>query len=550
MPGLNVIIGNKGLPLPDDFSGTVLQRCLYTPDYNTEIHSLFENFWIAIVKYEEYPVRQFSDSRYDYFFEGRMFDLSEMQEEQRIREISSTIHGNQVREDQLNALINSVDSEFFLCIVDRIARQWMLIGDSLSRLPVYDYHDENWTLYIRDLALKQVLIPAEQDPRGVAEAIYFGYPLSDRTIYRHTSRLKPAFYILGNARERSNGTWKQHNFENYRDERNPRAVAAEAGELFLHACDARLRPYQERVLSLSGGLDSRVIGSALNTLKLPFRISSYLDPWNHAYRDIKVAKSLAAIWGKKLEVVNTKGSTEDLSDKLITIKAGMNSIGMSFILDFFTSISRSEMVYITGDGGDKLLTDITWDMQGKNVSQVASFILKKHTVIAPEIAAKASRIEPEKMHDSLVELLEEYPEKSLKGKYTRFVFMGRGVKWLFEGEDRNRCFFPSITPYYSTSLFDYLMAINPAVKRNYQLYRYFIAIVSPETIRLENANWNFSIDKTRQLKFLLFKQHVKYALPGWVRNFIEKGNHQEFDSIIGTLAMVFPDRFNPDTFRP
>ncbi len=208
------------------------------------------------------------------------------------------------------------------------------------------------------------------------------------------------------------------------------------------------------------------------------------------------------------------------------------------------------MVYITGDGGDKLMPDITWDMQGKNIPQIATFILNKHTIVAPEIAAKANRVELKKMHDSLVDMFEEYPEKSLRGKYTRFVFMGRGVKWLFEGEDRNRYFFPSITPYYSTPLFDYLMAINPVVKRNYQLYRYFILVVSPETVRIENADWNFSIDQIRRLKYLLFKQHVKYALPGWVKNFFEKNDQQEFNYIMGTLSMVFPGNFNPGTPSP
>lgn len=550
MPGLNIVINNNVQVASDDSIQKALQRCIYTPDYKTEIYPFFGNCWVSTVKYDRYPIRHFSDAQCDYFFEGRMFNLSEKQEEQKVREIFSTIQGNQVREDQMHALLGSVDSEFFLCVVDRSTRYLLLVGDSLSRLPVYGCRDENWTLYIRDLTLKQAFIPDKPDARGVAETMYFGYPLSDRTIFHGTSRLKPAFYILENAGKRTVSTWKQHNFEHYHDETNPRVAAEKAGELFLHACDTRLRPYKERVLSLSGGLDSRVIGSALNTLKLPFRVTSYLDPWNNASRDVKIAESLATIWEKQLTVVHTLDATEELSDKLLRIKVGMNSIGMAYILDFFIQISGPEMVYITGDGGDKVLPDITWDIQGKSIPQLASFILRKHTVVAPEIAAKASGTAFKQMRELLIELFEGYPEKSLTGKYTRFIFMERGVKWLFEGEDRNRYFFPSMTPFYSTPLFDYLMAIHPVVKRNYQLYRNFISIVSPETLLIENANWNFSIDNISQLNYLLFKQRVKYALPGWVKQFIGKDDQQEFNYIMKTLSLVFHGKANLDIHTP
>jgi asparagine synthase (glutamine-hydrolysing) len=546
VPGLNIIISKTDSGVPKHVIEAALQRCLYTPDYKTETYPLFSNFSVSIVTYEGYRVRHFSDSRYDFFFEGRMYNLTEEQEEQRIRDIATTIDENQIKEEKLKSLLHKVDAEFFLCIVDRISRKWLLVGDMLSRLPVYACRDENWTMYLRDLTLKQSFIPNEPDCQGVAETLYFGYPLSDRTIFHHSTRLKPVFYILESAHIQTSGTWKQINFEEYHDQTNPGIVAAEAGALFLDACKTRLQPYQDQVLSLSGGLDSRVIGSALNTLQLPFRIVSYLDPWNQAKGDVEVAKKLATIWGKEVEVVHTKGTTEELSKLIISMKAGMNSIAMSFILDFFIRINHPGMVYITGDGGDKLLPDITWDMQGKTISQVASFILKKHTIGAPGLASIAGRIGSEKMHDSLVKLLEGYPEKTLKGKYTRFIFMERGVKWLFEGEDRNRYFFPSVTPFYSIPLVEYLMGTDPAVKRNFQLYRSFISVVSPETLGIENANWNFPINQTGKLKYLLFKQYVKFALPGWANRFIEQKDHQEFDFVLGTLSRIFPGRFNLD----
>ncbi|TSA28018.1 MAG: hypothetical protein D4R67_05005 [Bacteroidetes bacterium] len=505
---------------------------------------MFENLRIAVVTYAGYPVRYFSDDRFEYFLEGRIYNLSDQQEEQRIKEIPKVFQGNCIPGDRLYALLNSDDAEFFLCIVDRLSRQWMLVGDSLSRLPVYSCQNKNWALYLRDLAIKRALIPDEPDQVGVAETLYFGYPLSDRTIYRYTHRLMPAFYILEDIHGRKTGTWKQYNFENYHTERDPRIIAGKARELFLNACTLRLRSYEERKLSLSGGLDSRVIGSALRTLKLTFRIDSYLDPWNNALQDLQVAKKIADTWEKKLNVVEIKRSSGEFEDMLIKMKSGMNSLGMSFILEFFTRISGPGMVYITGDGGDKVLPDLTWDMQGKNVYQLASFILKKHIIIVPEIVAKDTRTEM--IRNSLVELLEASPEKSMEGKYIRFLIMGRGVKWLFEGEDRNRCFFPSITPYYSTPLFDYLMAIDPAVKKNYQLYHRFISVVSPETLRIDNANWNFPIDQTTRIRFLLFKQRVKYSLPGWALNVAEKKDHQEYVFILKTLSKVFGDRFDPN----
>jgi len=545
MPGLNVLIGKKEQISPDSILNLVLKNGLYTEDYKVKLFPVFDRFLVIFLFYPDYPVRHFSDDRYDYFLEGRLYNLTKLQEEQRIRELCPDIWENNTPDKKLNTHFGAEDGEFFLCIADRITRRWIIAGDYMGRLPVYECEDDSWRLYVRDLMLKRLLIPDKPDMTGIAEMTCFGYPLGNRTIYHHVSRLHPACYISENNGKRTTGTWRRENFEDYLYEKSdPRAIAGEAKDLFTESCRIRLRSFKNRVLSLSGGLDSRGIGSVLHRLELPFRVCSYLDPWNHAKEDVTVAGILAEIWKKNLDVIPLNYPTEEMKALLLKTKAGMNSLSMSFILGFFTRITDREMVYITGDGGDKVFPDLSWDLGGRNTRQLADHILKKHAIL-PSGKNRTEKL-PGLILDSLMDVLESSPEKTMRGKYIRFLIMNRGFKWLFEGEDRNRYFFPSITPYYSVPLFDYLMRINPAVKKNYQVYKWFLFLVSPETCNVRNANWNFSVNQTKQIESMLFRQRVKYRLPRWTRNRSGTSDSQEFDSVRETITGIFPGLSDQD----
>jgi asparagine synthase (glutamine-hydrolysing) len=88
---------------------------------------------------------------------------------------------------------------------------------------------------------------------------------------------------------------------------------------------------------------------------------------------------------------------------------------------------------------------------------------------------------------ALEQRLRSYPEDDLEDKHIHFVLFERGFKWLFEGEDRNRSFFWSSSPFYGREPFRIAMGCPAGFKSNYVLYRHFIEAMNPSLVDVEST---------------------------------------------------------------
>jgi asparagine synthase (glutamine-hydrolysing) len=79
----------------------------------------------------------------------------------------------------------------------------------------------------------------------------------------------------------------------------------------------------------------------------------------------------------------------------------------------------------------------------------------------------------------------------------------RGFKWLFEGEDRNRQFFWSVSPFYGREPFRLAMDCPSRLKARYALYRRFMESLSPELIDVESTTCGPSLRLERHPLFRL-----------------------------------------------
>jgi asparagine synthase (glutamine-hydrolysing) len=80
-----------------------------------------------------------------------------------------------------------------------------------------------------------------------------------------------------------------------------------------------------------------------------------------------------------------------------------------------------------------------------------------------------------------------------------FVVCERALKWQSEGEDRNRCYFWSTTPFSGTHFFNYAMGCPDEQKSQFGLYREFLQALSPAAAAVEYAGRGGSVtsDKFR-----------------------------------------------------
>jgi asparagine synthase (glutamine-hydrolysing) len=112
----------------------------------------------------------------------------------------------------------------------------------------------------------------------------------------------------------------------------------------------------------------------------------------------------------------------------------------------------------------------------------------------PEVAAAIARVPVARLHEALRARLAVYPEAAPADRYVRFAFAERARKWLFEGEERNRGYLWSTTPFWAPAFVERALAVPPARKRGYALYRDFLAALAPETVRVPSANWGHPVD--------------------------------------------------------
>ncbi|MFC7045713.1 hypothetical protein ACFQH6_10115 [Halobacteriaceae archaeon GCM10025711] len=124
--------------------------------------------------------------------------------------------------------------------------------------------------------------------------------------------------------------------------------------------------------------------------------------------------------------------------------------------------------------------------------------LVRHVVDAngrfsPEEASAIANVDVETILDSVRARLAAYPESDLQKQYAHFLVRERGLNLLVHGEDRNRYYFWSVTPFYSLPVFRYAMNVPDDQKEGRRLYKAFLRNLEPELLDLEYPNFGAPI---------------------------------------------------------
>jgi asparagine synthase (glutamine-hydrolysing) len=106
--------------------------------------------------------------------------------------------------------------------------------------------------------------------------------------------------------------------------------------------------------------------------------------------------------------------------------------------------------------------------------------------------------------------LASYPERDRAAKYDHFMFRERGLNFIQHGEDRNRYYCWSVSPFYDPAVFRYALSCPPAQKGERALFAAILRELAPELLEFDYANLGAPIGS---LEFRL-KQHVLDFLMG------------------------------------
>ncbi len=145
-------------------------------------------------------------------------------------------------------------------------------------------------------------------------------------------------------------------------------------------------------------------------------------------------------------------------------------------------------VYFSGDGGDKTLPAIQPSRSFGSIEALAAFLFEREAICDIDIVARLCNQDRSAIESEFCNMLRSYPETVLSAKIAHFRIYERGFNWLFEGEDRNRSFLWTGTPFYSLPFFKAAMLIPQSNKRYHRFYRRFMMSLNRDMANIPDAN--------------------------------------------------------------
>lgn len=532
MPGINILVNfNNNTKELDKKFISAQNSMLHNQRYTNKTIFKHSGIYIGYSKYEEYPIRIIETPDYLIVIEGKIYNKKNPVVKSELLNISNTIHFEKRNTNKiLRDWTLSVDGDYIVLIMDKRKGFITIFNDILGRLPIYYFNNTDMFILSREVKfLTHFVENIIFDKQGIAEYLIFGYPLSDRTLLDRIYRLPPANKILIdiNSKNVKFSYIYTSNLENKVFSGKPiKKLVNELSELFLSATKGRVDTSDDfkNILSLSGGLDSRCVGAALKKENISFVAVTN----NSNNMDVEIAENVAKIIGIEWKKFNVRENNLEDIEHLITIKDGLVYAGWSFMLPFYYQIKKAlgnKIIYFTGDGGDKVLPDLTPEKQLNSINALFKYIINNNAIFSLEEISAIAKIEKNEIKDNIIRVLEKYPEKNLNQKYVHFLVFERGFKWLFEGEDRNRFYFWSVAPFFASPVLLYAMNIPDKSKKWYSLYKNFLSRLSPELASIKNAKWNVPITSKKKIFYFLLKdvyRSIPFSLRRWLNNSIRE----------------------------
>ncbi|MFZ2089902.1 MAG: asparagine synthase-related protein, partial [Desulfobaccales bacterium] len=423
-----------------------------------------DKFSLGFAKYPAYPITLYETQEFSLFLEGRLYGLSSAQTQTELLKLAQLVTAPGGPSPSLERWLRDTDGDFLIFMFHKNTNTIFIINDSFARLPVY-YHGDGRTLTLsRDLGF--ILDNSRKtafDPLALTQYLLFGFPLGKRTLFAGIFALPPATLITlaGQGAGLRFATIFHHNLEELPASSPSIAVNTEnLVDRFRAACLNRASLTGENVVSLSGGLDSRAVAACLHQAKIPLAAASFLDHEGVMHKDVQVARQVAAHLNLPWRTFQLPPPRQKEVNTLLHLKEGANNLEMSFILPFFAGLLKTfgpALTYFTGDGGGDTLGESRPYRHLPSLDALLGYLIESYQIFPLEVTASLTGVPAADLVDSLAGLVQSFPESTPAKKYQHFFCLEVAQKEYNEGEDRNRHYFWSVSPFYAFPFFEYAL---------------------------------------------------------------------------------------------
>jgi asparagine synthase (glutamine-hydrolysing) len=523
MPGISLIINDKKIDSKKDKISAVLKNQNYLENYYDKVIASENDFFIGYNKYEQYPVKVLSTNNSLIVIEGKIYNKREPVSESEIINLANVLFEEESIA-KLSEWIQSTDGDFLVYIINKISGDFIVFNDIFGRLPLYYKKCNDGSIitsrylnFINELSDETTI-----DQMAIAQFLLFGYMLNDRTIHKDVHQLRPSSILLYRNKSITLKNTHVFNFQQrVHSNKSKNENIANLNKLFSDSCKNRFLNDKKNIVTLSGGLDSRLVASSIYSNKIPFSVVTIKYKYGSAIKDMGIALKLADIFNVDSHVIDVKPSNGNEVYTLLKLKEGMNSLFTARILSFYQEIKNlfgNDINFITGDNGDKLI--FTYDKKIKHLSsldELADYIVTEHSIFEIETVSKLTSVSTTEILDELKILLRSFPETEFKEKYVHYRAIERPHKFAFQGEDRHRHYFWTMSPFWSYPFFNYIMNCSDESKKRHKLFAPLIGSFSKEAINQPYSNFKSSVTSIKGKIFMFLVFYFYSIVPNKIR---------------------------------
>jgi asparagine synthase (glutamine-hydrolysing) len=263
---------------------------------------------------------------------------------------------------------SQLQGTFCTAVLDERAKRLVLASDVLGSYPLYWYNGPYRFVFASDLkaVLRDPGVKPALEPRAVADYLTFGFLLGTKTLATHV-HLLPAASILTFSWEDGHCTveryWRLD--QTFQPWEGSRAAYIEAlRQAFNGAVQKAIAGKHGIGVSLSGGLDSRAILSAIDCTQTP--VSTYTLGVKGCADEV-IAKKLARLAGTKHQFfeLDKRYLGEFLANlrKMVSLSDGMYlSHGLTEMLALPFLEEADFAVLLRGHGGELAKASLAWPL--------------------------------------------------------------------------------------------------------------------------------------------------------------------------------------------
>ncbi len=496
-----------------------LNKTNHFEHYENRVLLANANCFLAATTYEAYPVARVENDEYLVYLEGVVYENEPPTIEDRMLEFASLLFDEtSSAERRLEQLLHRTDGEFVVFAQEKTSGNIAFVNDLLGHLPVFYSHSGTRLLLSREFSFVSHLLGDRRfDLHGIAQTLLLRYTIDCRTLLGNVRRLPPATYVRVRLNDR------RVDFRTvFRLCLEPRKHARKGNgdvhemlsQHLVDGCRRRCESHAnvEHVLSLSGGLDSRLVVAALQECDPQYVMRSWTTDSPQVCADVEAAKLLSEILAREWTLDRLSPPAAENAAQVVCMHGGMISVSLSELIPWMAHVRASYapgVVLFTGATGVNLraykplhkMRDSRDILDALTSSGVLGF--------DPADVAALLGLSLNEIKDVFASYFHQCPEQSLEHKYDHFIQEGRGWAWHYLGMDRQRAFCWPIHILESNSFAVNVLHCSASQKRQFALHRGILATLAPELLRVPYAPYGSSVSSPSFRLKLLTVELVK-----------------------------------------